>query len=92
MSDPIFNDETKATSQHQITIPKKIWDKLSLKAGMRFQVLLTQDHDIVVRPKISDLQLDEAEWRELCRLAKSKKNIGRKFSNSKDAMDYLDRL
>ena len=90
--EPVIQDETKATSQHQITIPKKIWSKLRLKTGTRFQIVLTRDNFIVVSPKPSDLELSQQEWNELRHLARSKSNVTRSFTKTKDAIRYLKDL
>ncbi len=87
-----IQEETKATSQHQITIPKRIWNKLHLKSGTRFQIVLTKDQCIVVTPKPSDLELSEQEWNELRRLAHSKSNVSKKFTDTKKALRYLSDL
>ncbi len=90
--EPIIQEETKATSQHQITIPKKIWNKLHLRTGARFQIVLTKDNFIVVSQKPSDLELSEQEWTELRRLAHSKSNVSKSFTKPKDALRYLKDL
>ena len=90
--EPKIQEETKATSQHQITIPKRIWNELRLKSGARFQITLTKDHLIVVTPKPSDLELNDVEWKELKRLVHSKSNVTKSFTNTKKALRYLRAL
>lgn len=90
--EPEIRGETKATSQHQITIPKRIWNELRLKSGARFQITLTEDRLIMVTPKLDDLELSDAEWQELKRLARSKSNITKSFTNTKKALRYLRAL
>ena len=90
----LIKEETKATSQHQITIPKKIWDRLGLQTGTRFDIVLMNDKRIVVVPheRHDALDLSEAEWRNLVKLAHSKKNVSRQFRNTKEAISYLKKL
>ncbi len=92
MGQPIIKEETKATSQHQITIPKKIWDKLELEEGTHFQIVLTEDRRIVVIPKLDSLDLSDDEWKKLVRLARRKDNISKQFTNAKKASAYLKKL
>ena len=92
MGQPIIKEETKATSQHQITIPKKIWDELELREGTHFQIVLTEDKRIVVIPKLEALDLSDEEWRGLVRLARRKDNISKQFTDVKKAASYLKKL
>lgn len=85
-------DETKVTSQHQITIPKPIWNRLKLKEGTRFSIFLTAENEILVRPKSEDIELTDEEWNKLASLAHDKKNISRKFRNTREAIKYLKKL
>lgn len=92
MFEPIEQDETKATSQHQITIPKRIWDKLGLKPGIRFKVVLTDQGVILVRPRREEPDWSDEEWAELFKLAYSKGNVSKRFKDVKKALSYLERL
>ena len=47
----LITEETKVTSQHQITIPKPIWEKLKLREGIRFSIFLTENNDILGETK-----------------------------------------
>ena len=91
-SSSTIKEETRATSQHQITIPKKIWGELHLAPGARFQVSLTEDRKILVAPKEESLDLSDSEWKELVGLANDKDNVSRRFKNTKDAITYLKKL
>ena len=88
----VLKDETKATSQHQITIPKKIWEQLHLKVGLKFQVVLTDRKEILVTPKWEDVDLSAEEWDELVHLAHAKANVSGSFHKTSDALRYLDKL
>lgn len=93
MEHGLIREETKATSQHQITIPKKIWNALGLEAGRRFQVVLTEDKRIVVTPKEADsMGLSDSEWNSLVKLAHSEKNVSKRLRGSREAISYLKKL
>jgi AbrB family looped-hinge helix DNA binding protein len=89
----VIKEETKATSQHQITIPKKIWNTLGLEPGAHFSMVLTQDRKIVVIPLHRDsFELSDNEWQALTKLAHSRKNISKQFNTSQEALSYLKKL
>ena len=88
----ILKEETKATSQHQITIPKKIWDELHLKVGIKFLIVLNDRRELLVTPKWEDVELAPSQWEELLRLAHAKSNISRSFRKGSDAIQYVQRL
>jgi bifunctional DNA-binding transcriptional regulator/antitoxin component of YhaV-PrlF toxin-antitoxin module len=91
-ADKHITEETKATGQHQITIPLKIWQALNLKPGIRFQMVFKGNDEITLRPKRGDLELNDGEWRELTKLARSEKNVSKRFRKSKDAIDHINSL
>lgn len=43
--------EVKLTTQHQITIPKGICEKLHLRGGDRLEVAVTSDRKLLLKPK-----------------------------------------
>ena len=43
--------EVKLTSQHQITIPKRVCERLHLKGGDRLEVSVTSDRRLLLKPK-----------------------------------------
>lgn len=88
----ILADETKSTDRHQVTIPKKIWEYLNLKEGVRFIVRVYDDRRIELIERESSMDLTDEQWAKLVSLAKSKKNKGKVFSKSKDAKKYLKKL
>ena len=92
MSSGLIKGETKATSQHQVTIPKPIWDRLKLKEGARFTAILTEDQYIVLEPQAGDLEMTDEEWKRLLTLAHSPQNVSKKFKSTRQAIRYLDKL
>ena len=43
--------EVKLTSQHQITIPKRVCERLHLRGGDRLEVTVTRDRKLLLKPK-----------------------------------------
>ena len=43
--------EVKLTAQHQITIPKRICERLRLRGGDRLEVIITLDKRLLLKPK-----------------------------------------
>ena len=54
--------EVKLTSQHQITIPKGVCERLRLKGGDRLEVLVTSDRKLLLKPK-KLIDADDAAYR-----------------------------
>ena len=54
--------EVKLTSQHQITIPKRVCERLHLRGGDRLEVLITSDHKLLLKPK-KMIDADDAAYR-----------------------------
>lgn len=89
----MVQEETRATSQHQVTIPKKIWNSLKLEVGTRFSMILTQDNQIVMVPQpLDNTELSDSQWHQLVKLAHSQSNVSKRFTHSKDAITYLKKL
>ena len=43
--------EVKLTSQHQITIPKRVCDTLHLKGGDRLEIVMMPGPELLLKPK-----------------------------------------
>lgn len=43
--------EVKLTAQHQITIPKRICERLHLRGGDRLEVVVMPGHKLLLKPK-----------------------------------------
>ena len=87
-----MSSETKATSQHQITIPKPIWEQGHFKPGLRFKLELKEDRTILLMPQDTDLDLTDEEWDRLVSLAHDKRNVSKQFSNVRSARAHLKKL
>ena len=46
-----MRQEVKLTSQHQITIPKRICQALQLRGGDRLEVVIMSGHKLLLKPK-----------------------------------------
>ncbi len=56
------NQEVKLTSQHQITIPKRVCERLHLKGGDRLEIAVTLDRKLLLKPKRL-IDADDAAYR-----------------------------
>lgn len=45
------SQEVKLTSQHQITIPKRVCERLHLKGGDRLEITVTSGRKLLLKPK-----------------------------------------
>ena len=43
--------EVKLTTQHQITIPKRVCEELRLQGGDRLEIVLMPGHKLLLKPK-----------------------------------------
>ena len=56
------SQEVKLTSQHQITIPKKVCEKLHLRGGDRLEIAMMPNNRLVLKPK-KLIDADDAAYR-----------------------------
>lgn len=56
------SQEVKLTSQHQITIPKRVCEKLHLRGGDRLEVVMMPDRKLLLKPK-KLIDLDDPAYR-----------------------------
>ncbi len=63
-----------------------------MREGIRFSIFLTENNDILVKPKDEVLELSDEEWSKLVSLACNKKNISKKFKKTNEAIKYLKRV
>lgn len=57
-----MTQEVKLTSQHQITIPKRICQALRLQGGDRLEVIVISGHKLLLKPK-KLIDADDAAYR-----------------------------
>jgi len=54
--------EVKLTSQHQITIPKRVCERLHLRGGDRLEIAVMPDRRLLLKPK-KLIDADDAAYR-----------------------------
>jgi AbrB family looped-hinge helix DNA binding protein len=60
----------KVTTKFQITIPKEIREKIDLKPGEEFEVIVLNDNEILLRRKFKrirnplEILIEKKEWKE----------------------------
>jgi len=47
----MISEEVKLTTQHQITIPKRVCERLHLKGGDRLEMMVIRDRRLLLKPK-----------------------------------------
>ena len=68
--------EVKLTSQHQITIPKRVCERLRLKGGDRLEVTVTPDRRLLLKPK-KLIDADDAAYRLGAEILEAERQIKR---------------
>ncbi len=57
-----MTQEVKLTSQHQITIPKRVCETLRLRGGDRLEVIILSGQKLLLKPK-KLIDADDAAYR-----------------------------
>ena len=83
-------DEATVTTQGQISIPKKVREKLHLQKGDRIVFLEDKVGRIVIEEAETSFAFTSVEWEEF--LAKTKKERVTRTKGKKAALSHLDRL
>ena len=68
--------EVKLTSQHQITIPKRVCERLRLKGGDRLEIAVTSDRKLLLKPK-KLIDADDAAYRLGSEILEAERQIKR---------------
>ena len=68
--------EVKLTSQHQITIPKRVCERLHLKGGDRLEIAVTSDRKLLLKPK-KLIDADDAAYRLGSEILEAERQIKR---------------
>lgn len=76
MAGESFVREVKLTSQHQITIPKGICERLHLRGGDRLEVAVTLDKKLILKPRKS-IDADDPAYRLGREILEAEKQIKR---------------
>ena len=83
-------DEAKLTQQGQISIPKKIREKLHLQTGDRVVFLEDEKGHILIQEAEAPFDLTPTEWDEF--LAKTEKEPVTHVKGKSEALKHLDKL
>ena len=78
------------TSQGQISVPKKIRDRLSLQKGAKIVFLEDEEGHVIIQEAEVPIEFTKEEWRKF--LEKTQKEPVTKVHTRKDALNHLDRL
>ena len=68
--------EVKLTAQHQITIPKRVCERLHLRGGDRLEMIVTLDKRLLLKPK-KLIDADDAAYRLGKEILEAEKQIKR---------------
>lgn len=68
--------EVKLTSQHQITIPKRVCERLRLKGGDRLEIAVTSNRQLLLKPK-KLIDADDAAYRLGAEILEAERQIKR---------------
>lgn len=83
-------DEATITSQGQISIPKKVREKLHVQRGDRIVFLEDGVGRIIIQEVETPVEFSHEEWEEF--LAKTKKEPVTRTKGKKEALRHLDKL
>ena len=78
------------TSQGQISVPKKIRDRLNLQKGAKIVFLEDEEGHVVIQEAETPVEFTKEEWQKF--LEKTQKEPVTKVRTRKDALNHLDRL
>jgi len=83
-------DEARITSQGQVSVPKRIREKLGLKKGDKIAFLEDDKGQIVIREAETPIEFTAEQWQEF--LTKSEKEKVARVKGKGKALEHLDRL
>lgn len=83
-------DEAKITSQGQVSIPKKVRERLGLHRGTRIAFLEDDKGRVYIEEVEVPIEFTNGEWQTF--LAKTEKEPATRMKGRTDALRHLDRL
>ena len=83
-------DEATITTQGQVSIPKKVREKLHLQKGDRIVFLEDKVGRIIIEEAETPIEFTSDEWEEF--LAKTKKERVTRVKGKKAALSHIKRL
>ena len=78
------------TSQGQISVPKKIRERLSLQKGAKIVFLEDAEGHVIIQEAETPVEFTKEEWQKF--LEKTQREPVTKVHTRKDALNHLDRL
>ncbi len=78
------------TSQGQISVPKKIRERLSLQKGAKIVFLEDEKGRVIIQEAETPVEFTKDEWQKF--LEKTQKEPVTRVHNRSDALKHLDRL
>ena len=78
------------TNQGQISIPKKIRERLHLQKGAKIVFLEDEKGDVIVREAEAPVEFTPEEWRKF--LSRTETEPVTRAKNRKEALRHLDQL
>lgn len=82
--------EAKLTSQGQVSIPKKVQEKLHLEKGARVVFLEDSHGRIYIEEAETPVHFTQEDWQKF--LDKTRKEPLTRVSTKKEALSHLDKL
>ena len=83
-------DEATLTSQGQISIPKRVREKLHLEKGDKVVFLENEKGQIILKEIETPIEFSHEEWQMF--LAKTQKEAVTRVKGKKEALSHLDKL
>ena len=83
-------DEVTVTKQGQISIPKKIRERLGLEKGDKVVFLEDEEGHILIQEAETPLEFTSNQWEEFLR--RCQKEPVTRVRGKKEALEHLDRL
>lgn len=78
------------TSQGQISVPKKIRERLSLQKGAKIVFLEDEKGRVIIQEAETPVEFTKEEWQKF--LEKTQKEPVTRVHNRREALKHLDRL
>ena len=83
-------DESKLTSQGQVSIPKKIRETLKLEKGCKVAFFVDKKGRVYIEQAESPVEFTKEDWELFFRKTQAEKVT--EYDSKKAAMDHIDRI
>lgn len=78
------------TSQGQMSVPKKIRERLGLRAGAKIVFFEDEKGRVIIEEAETPMEFTKGEWQQF--LEKTRKETATRVHTRKDALKHLDHL